>query len=169
MIAAVVTEYDDENVIEDCETGWKRFCSEVLVRTHYHLCDLCKRHRVMGRYGMQPSSRKDWEILRRQVAAYRWVFDGTGGDFTFDQTCADLGLDPVLVRRRLLSQARPRRDINLLVDWVVRQKEKPCAHRDPKDPCLVDAVRQFRAANAGRQGRRGAQTHAVCRYSTRKD
>lgn len=164
MIAAVVTDYDDENVIEDCETGWRRFCSEVLVRTHYHLCELCRRHRVMGRFGMQPTCRKEWEILRRQVAAYRWVFGGTGGEFTFEQACLDLGLDPRLVRERLLSQARPRRDINLLVDWVSRQRERPGSRQEPDAISVPDAVREFRSMHGGKQGRRGVQTHAICRY-----
>ena len=103
MIAVAVTEYDDENIVEECETGWRRFCAEVLVRTHYHVRELCRRHRRLGYRQMLPSSRKEWEILRRQVAAYRWAFDGTGGEFTFDQTCRDLSLDPEIVRRKLLS------------------------------------------------------------------
>lgn len=117
---------------------------------------------------MQPNSRKEWEILRRQCAAYRWVFEGSGGNFAFDQTCADLGLDPVLVRRRLLSQARPRRDINLLVDWVFRQKEKTGPRSEPALIDLPSAVREFRRTHAGRAGRRRVQTHAACRYSRSK-
>lgn len=174
MIAPVVTDYDDENVIEDCETGWTRFCREVLVRTHYHLTDLCRRHRRMGRFGMQPANRKEWETLRRGIASYRWVFDGTGGDFTFDQTCRDVGLDPCILRRRMLSLCQPRRDINLLVDWVVRH-EKAHESRCRKD-CdeledgfdLVAAVREFRLLHGNKAGRRGAQTHAVCRQGGRE-
>lgn len=166
MIAAVVTDYDDENIIEDCEAGWKRFCSETLVRTHYHVRELCNQHRRLGKYGMQPTTRKGWETLRRQIAAYRWAFCGTGGLFTFDQTCTDLGLDPHLVRRKLLSLCRPRRDINLLVDWVASQRERACAVRTADDagcPDLVSAVQKFRL-QGDKQGRRGVQTHAVCRY-----
>jgi hypothetical protein len=169
MIAHVVTDYDDENIVEDCETGWTRFCREVLVRTYYHMSDLCRRHRRMGRFGMQPTCRKEWETLRRGIAAYRWVVDGTGGEFTFDQTCRDAGLDPAILRRKLLSQCQPRRDINLLVDWVVRH-EKAHESKRRRDVVeveegfdLVSAVREFRLLNANKSGRRGAQTHAVCR------
>lgn len=167
MIAVAVRDYDDENVIEECESGWRRFCAEVLVRTHYHVTELCSRHRKCGSAGMVPRTRKEWETLRRQVAAYRWVFDGTGGLFTFDQTCADLGIDPALIRRKLLSQARPEGDINLLVRWVSLQQERP--HKSPRRSrrrkgWLVRAVREFRQQAERRPGRRGAQTHAVCRY-----
>ncbi len=175
MIALVVKDYDDQNIAEDCEAGWRRLCSEVLVRTHYHLVELCRRHRRLGRFGMQPSSRREWEDLRRQIASYRWVFCGTGGEFTFEQTCEDVGLDPELVRRQLLSQCRPRRDINLLVDWVVRQEKsqdmrsRTCSRRRASEPFnLVDAVREFRSEHADREGRRGAQTHAVCRYGRKR-
>jgi hypothetical protein len=171
MIAVAVKDYDDENIVEDCEAGWGRFCAEVLVRTHYHVRELCRRHRRLGYAQMLPSSRKEWETLRRQVAAYRWAFEGAGGLFTFDQTCLDLRLDPALVRRKLLSLCRPERDINLLVAWAARQKEKAngnCRGQGEDDrrvgSGLVDAVRDFRSRHGERAGRRGAQTHAVCRY-----
>jgi hypothetical protein len=32
----------------------------------------------------------------------------------------------------------------------------------------VDAVREFRSEHADREGRRGAQTHAVCRYGRKR-
>jgi hypothetical protein len=170
MIAHVVTDYDDENIIEDCEAGWSRFCREVLVRTYYHMSDLCRRHRRLGRYGMQPTSRKEWEALRRGVAAYQWVVDGTGGEFTFDQTCRDVGLDPAILRRRLLSMCQPRRDINLLVAWTVRHEKAQESRRlgrrpEPSEETfdLVTAVREFREGHGQRTGRRGAQTHATCR------
>lgn len=175
MIAVAVTDYDDENIVDDCEAGWKRFCIETLVRTHYHLKSLCADHRRLGRFGMQPTSRKAWEILRRQIAAYRWVFDGTGGLFTFEQTCRDLGLDPRLVRAKVVSQCRPRRDINLLVEWVVRQEDRRDAKRRREDSdaggvgtSIVAAVRDFRRRYGSREGRRGAQTHAVCRDKNRQ-
>lgn len=172
MIAVAVRDYDDENVIEECESGWRRFCAEVLVRTHYHVTELCDRHRKCGRMRMVPSTRKEWETLRRQVAAYRWVFHGTGGLFTFAQTCADLGLDPDLVRRKLLSQASPAGDINLLVRWVSLHKERthgPATKPDARLPgCgLVRAVRAVRK-RASKPGRRGAQSHAVNRYGRGK-
>jgi hypothetical protein len=170
MIAHVVTDYDDENIIEDCETGWSRFCREVLVRTYYHMSDLCRRHRRLGRYGMRPESRKEWEALRRGVAAYQWVVEGTGGEFTFDQTCRDVGLDPAILRRRLLSMCQPRRDINLLVAWTVRHEKAQESRRlgrrpEPSEEAfdLVSAVREFREGHGHRTGRRGAQTHAKCR------
>lgn len=168
MIAAVVREYDDEGVVEDCEEGWKRFCIEVLVRTHYHLVELCRRHRMLGRFGMEPADRKGWEDLRRMAATYRWVFQGSGGAFTFEQTCEDVGLCPTLVRQRLLSQANPRRDINLLVDWVFSQPEKS-RRPEQEPPRICDSVRKVRAAGGCRSVRRGAQTHAVCRYSGRRE
>lgn len=171
MIAVAVRDYDDENVIEECESGWRRFCAEVLVRTHYHVTELCARHRKFGSAGMVPNTRKEWEILRRQVAAYRWAFEGTGGPFTFEQTCGDLGIDPALIRRKLLSQACPDRDINLLVRWVSLHTER--THKPPRQSrrrkgWLPKAVREFRLRAERRPGRRGAQTHAVCRYGRQR-
>jgi hypothetical protein len=170
MIAHVVTDYDDENIIEDCEAGWTRFCREVLVRTHFELTDLCRRHRRLGLYGMQPTTRKQREVLRRGVAAYRWVVEGTGGGFTFEQTCLEVGLDPAILRRRMLSLCRPRRDINLLVAWTVRHGNAQESRRLGRRPepaqetfDLVSAVRKFRERHGQRIGRRGAQTHAYCR------
>lgn len=172
MIAVAVKDYDDENVIEECADGWRRFCAETLVRTHYHLRQLCNKHRRLGCEGMRPSCRKESEELLRQVAAYQWVFQGTGGEFTFDQTCRDVALDPLIVRRKLLSLCKPERDINLLVDWVVKHREKENGKRRRQvegagrvGTRIVDSVRDFRRRYGERSGRRGAQTHPFSRYA----
>jgi hypothetical protein len=168
MIAAVVKDYDDQSIAEVCEDDWKRFCREVLVRTAFLLKDLCARHRRLGRYGMEPSTQKEWEDLRRQVAAYRWVFCGTGGGFSFGMACEDLGLDPDILREKFLSQCQPRRDINLLVDWFLRQEDCLSRRRKRKakeevdsDFDLVSSVREFRQQIGSQPGRRGAQSHAI--------
>ncbi len=172
-MSEVVKEYDDENITDDCDDGWRRFCSEVLIRASYHLRDLCRRLRLQGWRRMLPNRRKAGEILRQQVAAYRWVFEGQGGDFSFDRTCEDVGLDPYLVRQKLLRQCDPPEDINLLVREVLRQEVLYAgrAKRRRKDQVaggvgtsIVPAVRDLRSRNATRSSRRGAQTHAVCRY-----
>ena len=171
MTQVAVPPYDDEGIVADCETGWRRFCAETLVCTHYHIKQFCRRHRAHGMRLTHNTTRKMREVLRRQVAAYRWVFEGAGAPFTFDSVCLDLGLCPDLIRRQMLSLYQPEPDINLLVEWVGRQKERKYANRRGKDsttrrvgPSIVDAVADLRRSNGQRESRRGAQTHAVCRY-----
>lgn len=172
-MSQVVKDYDDENITEECEDGWKRFCGEVLVRTSFHLRSLCDRLRRQGWRRMAPTTRKELGLLRQQMAAYRWVFEGTGGDFSFEQTCDDVGLDACLIRRKLVSQCNPPEDINLLVRAVLREEMRHAGrskHYRKNQTVggvgtgIVAAVRHIRSRNAQRSSRRGAQTHAVCRY-----
>ena len=169
-----VREYDDQSLIEDCEEGWRRFCAEVLVRTKCEIEQLCRRVRRLGVVGVLPKSRSECEYLLRQVAAYRWVFEGTGGAFTMESVCADVGLSPDVFREKIVSLANPPPDINRVVRWVVTNKECSDANRRRKVPAarglgasIVDAVRDFQRHNRSGEGRTRTRSNAVLRYKNR--
>jgi len=162
-------EYDDQGIVVDCESGWRRFCAEVLLRTHFHIKQLAGRARRKCR--KYPASKKQREFLRREVAAYCWAIKGSGGDFCFDSVCGDLGLCPRQIRARLLLLCQSAPDINLLVDWAHAQEERWHGNRSSEDQAnrrvgtgVAAAVRDFRRQNGAVEGRRGRETHAVCRY-----
>lgn len=171
MRDVAVTDYDDQGIVEHCEAGWRRFCCDAIARAYFHLRALGRRAAGCGGAVRWPRDRMAKEVLRRQVAACTWVFNGTGGEFTFDQTCADVGLDPDLLRRKFVSACGLPRDINLLVRMVQSKKERSrdLSLRQDSPACgvgsgLVAAVRAVRSSDARRPGRRGAQAHAVCCY-----
>lgn len=169
-----VREYDDQSLIEDCEEGWRRFCAEVLVRAQCEIRELSRRVRLLGVVRVLPQSKKDCEYLLRQVAAYRWVFEGTGGAFTFESVCTDLGLSACTIRRKIVSLCDPPADINRVVRWVVTNKECADANRRRKTKShrglgtsIVDAVRDFQRKNRTGASRAGTRSYAVLRYKNR--
>ena len=148
--------YDDQNVIEDCEYGWRRFCCEILGRAYHMIGALSERHRSISADSLRTMSRKNVEILRRQVAAYRWVFDGTGGLFSFSWACEMCGRDPDVVREKIVAAHRPHRDIKYVVKIVVEYGEKYSARRPHKHQgagrmatSLADSVAAFRRQRYG--------------------
>ena len=162
MIVVAVTDYDDEGIYEHCENGWRRFCADTLVRARFHLRQLGKRasSRTLR---SRSANRRNRESLRRQAAAYLWVFCGTGGDFSFDQVCEDLGLCGHLVRQRLLSECQPSEDINTVVRAALRNSGS-CPEEFGDEKSIVEAVMKVRVRSGIRVGRIGRQTHASCSY-----
>lgn len=169
-----VREYDDESLIEDCVEGWRRFCAEVLVRSQCEIKELCRRVRLLGAVRVLPTSKKDCELFLRQVSAYRWVFEGTGGDFTFESVCEDLGLPTHAIRQKIVSLADPPPDINRVVRWSVLNRECADANRRREGPRtrglgsrIVDSVRDFQRQNRSGSGRARTRSYAVLRYKNR--
>jgi hypothetical protein len=122
---------------DELDKHWRDF----LVAMMANSVRLCRWISAKSRKGV----RQSWkagpsERFYSAAIAWRWVFWGPNCGLSLEEVCEFLGLDAQDVRLKILADCQPARDINQVVDRVIRAGDLWCAKPKRKGPRPVTPV-----------------------------
>jgi len=113
----VIIDGEEWNPPEDLDDKWRGFLVAMMANT----VRLCRWISAKSRKGVRPSWKSGpSDRLYSAAVAWRWVFWNPQCALSLDEVCESLGFGANSVRRKILADCQPARDINQVVDRVIQ-------------------------------------------------